>query len=213
MNIFEILLKLTYKYYRFKNYFREIPVQRNMSKFQCWLHKNMIDYELNNYKKNDYDLRAIVQEMFETPIGRNMVSTVSYGRGKTHVIKKVINRKIWWDQYSSMLDPFLDTIEQYVLPDFGIDFAHEGIRKNKGLTFLHRKLSDVKGQISPQTLAKVRDKIKEESETTQEKLVKIDKDIRECQEILGEEPDNKDIQEKLERLMILKGLAEELKSF
>ena len=79
--------------------------------------------------------------------------------------------------------------------------------------FLHRKLSEVKDQTSPQTLEKVRDKIKEEPEETQEKLAKIDKGIEDCQEILGQEPDNKDIQKKLERLMILKGLAEGFKDF
>ncbi|MEN8123424.1 MAG: glycosylhydrolase-like jelly roll fold domain-containing protein, partial [Bacteroidota bacterium] len=47
--------------------------------------------------------------------------------------------EIWWDQRSSILDPFLKIINNYVKPDFGIDFAYEDIRKNKGLTFIHRK--------------------------------------------------------------------------
>ena len=79
--------------------------------------------------------------------------------------------------------------------------------------FLHTKLGEVKSQTSPQALEKIKEKIKEESEKTQEKLAKIDKGIQECQEILEKEPDNKDIQEKLERLMILKGVAEGIGDF
>jgi hypothetical protein len=78
---------------------------------------------------------------------------------------------------------------------------------------LHNKLTEVKSQISPQELNKIRDKINEEPEKTQEKLAKIDKSIQECSEILQKEPENKDIQAKLERLMILKGLAEGFHDF
>ena len=97
---------------------------------------------LTDYQNKDKELLALIREMFKEPVGRDIVSMLRYGKGKTHYIKNVINRKIWWDQFSSIQDPFIDTIKQYVLPDFGIDFAYEGIRKNKGLTFLHRKLSN-----------------------------------------------------------------------
>jgi len=96
----------------------------------------------SEYKNKDEELRALVNELFKETGGGKKVSTRSYGKGTIHFIKQVIDRKIWWDQYSSMLDPFLDTIKQYVLPDFGIDFAQEGLRKNEGLTFLHRKLEN-----------------------------------------------------------------------
>jgi hypothetical protein len=66
----------------------------------------------------------------------------TYGKGATYQIKTVIDRQIWWDKRSSTLDPFLETIRQHIAPDFGIDFAFEGLRKNDGLTFLHRKLGD-----------------------------------------------------------------------
>jgi hypothetical protein len=41
-----------------------------------------------------------------------------------------------------MLDPFVNTIKNHIAPDFGIDFAYEGMRSNNGLTFTHRKLPD-----------------------------------------------------------------------
>jgi hypothetical protein len=41
-----------------------------------------------------------------------------------------------------MLDPFLKVLRNRVAPDFGIDFAHEGLRKNAGLTYMHRKIGD-----------------------------------------------------------------------
>ena len=65
-----------------------------------------------------------------------------YGKGRTYQIKNVIDRRIWWDKRSSTLDPFLRTIRNHLTPDFGIDFAMENMRKNEGLTFIHRKLGD-----------------------------------------------------------------------
>ena len=93
-----------------------------------------------NFKKNDQKVQGIVAKMFTEPHGRDGVGTVEFGKGKTHYLKHVIDRRIWWDRRSSMLDPFLKTIQKHIQPDFGIDFAYEGIRKNNGLTFLHRKI-------------------------------------------------------------------------
>ena len=66
----------------------------------------------------------------------------SYGKGRSYQLKNVIDRQIWWDKRSSTLDPFLETIRKHIAPDFGIDFAAEGLRKNEGLTFIHRKLGE-----------------------------------------------------------------------
>lgn len=96
-----------------------------------------------NYQVNDEKVQEIVKAMFIEPHGRDAVGTVNYGKGHTYYLKNVIDRRIWWDQRSSILDPFLKTIQYHVPPDFGIDFAYEGIRKNEGLTFLHRKMNDV----------------------------------------------------------------------
>jgi hypothetical protein len=65
-----------------------------------------------------------------------------YGEGRTYQIKKVIDRQIWWDKRSSALDPFPEVLRNCITPDFGIDFAYEGLRKNEGLTFTHRKVGD-----------------------------------------------------------------------
>ncbi len=65
-----------------------------------------------------------------------------YGKGKAYQINNVIDRSIWWDKRSSALDPFLETIRKHIAPDFGIDFAREGLRSNEGLTFIHRKLGE-----------------------------------------------------------------------
>jgi hypothetical protein len=62
-----------------------------------------------------------------------------FGKGRAYQINKVLDRSIWWDKRSSTLDPFLETIRGIVAPDFGIDFAYEGMRKNEGLTFIHKK--------------------------------------------------------------------------
>lgn len=95
-----------------------------------------------NHQRNDDQVKKIVNEMFKEPFAEDEVGTVRYGNGKTHFIKMVLDRSIWWDRRSSTLDPFLNTIRRHILPDMAIDFAYEGIRKNKGLSFLHRRTSN-----------------------------------------------------------------------
>ena len=87
------------------------------------------------------EVKKIVNKIFEGLNGNN-IEPHNFGEGNTHYLKKVIHREIWWDQYSSMLDPFLKLLKKYVQPDFGIDFGFEEIRKNNGLSFLHRKIND-----------------------------------------------------------------------
>jgi hypothetical protein len=94
------------------------------------------------YKENDEKVREIAARMFDTPRGRDANAEKKYGEGTTYQIKQVLDRSIWWDKRSSTLDPLINTIRKHIAPDFGIDFAHEGMRKNKGLTFQHRKLGD-----------------------------------------------------------------------
>ena len=96
-----------------------------------------------NYRQNDQRVQEIMKEMFVEPFGHDAIGTVEYGNGHTHWLKYVIDRRIWWDQRSSALDPFLNTIRSYVPPDFGIDFAYEGIRNNEGLCFVHRTIGDM----------------------------------------------------------------------
>ena len=96
----------------------------------------------SDYAQKDELVKNLSLELFEEPRGRDGTGSKSYGSGHTHFIKHVINRQIWWDWRSSALDPFVNTLRHYIAPDFSIDFAYEGIRKNKGLTFMHRKFQD-----------------------------------------------------------------------
>ena len=95
---------------------------------------------LADYNGKDAQVKAIVRELFEQPRGRNGTGPKDYGNGRTYVIKQVIDRGNVLDWRSSALDPFVKTLRAHLAPDFGIDFAEEGLRENDGLTFAHRKL-------------------------------------------------------------------------
>ncbi len=113
---------------------------------------------LADYKQGDQRVREITNNLFNKPktvggkaenpyglSGPGIVEGVTmnpYGKGGTYLLKNVIDRQIWWDKRSSALDPFLETIRRHIAPDFGIDFTAEGLRKNEGLTFIHRKLGE-----------------------------------------------------------------------
>ena len=85
-------------------------------------------------------MKSIVTDLFGEPRGRDGVGEKVYGKGKTYHIKLVIDRQdTFLDRRSSALDPFLNTLREHIPPDFGIDFALEGLRENDGLTFIHRK--------------------------------------------------------------------------
>ncbi len=113
---------------------------------------------LTNFEVADQKVKELANHLFNIPkipanksenpyglSGPGIVEGVTmnpYGQGGTYQLKNVIDRQIWWDKRSSMLDPFVETVRKHIAPDFGIDFAFEGLRKNDGLTFLHRKLGD-----------------------------------------------------------------------
>ena len=97
---------------------------------------------LGNYKQNDQLVREMIQSLFDKNGSATRPGIKKFAAGQTYFIKKVIDRKIWWDQFSSVLDPFLNTIRDHVAPDFGIDLAQLGKRHNAGLCFLHRKLDN-----------------------------------------------------------------------
>ncbi len=94
----------------------------------------------NEYSKKDNDVQNIVSALFDTPRGNDANAYHPYGEGRTYHIKQVLDRTIWWDKRSTVFDPLINTIREHIAPDFGIDFAGEGIRRNKGLTFMHRKI-------------------------------------------------------------------------
>lgn len=95
-----------------------------------------------NHTQNDEKVRSITGRLFNEPRGNDDVAWKPYGKGQTYQIRQVLNRTIWWDRRSSTLDPFVNTIRKHIAPDFGIDFAREGLRKNEGITFQHRKIGD-----------------------------------------------------------------------
>ena len=113
---------------------------------------------LKEYKESDQKVKELTNNLFNKPkkvsdkpddpygfSGPGIVEGVvmnPYGKGGTYQLKNVIDRQIWWDKRSSTLDPFLETIRRHIAPDFGIDFAAEGMRKNEGLTFIHRKVGE-----------------------------------------------------------------------
>ena len=86
---------------------------------------------LKNYRQKDKDIIKIIDEIFSPKY-----------KEQTYFIKNVIHRPIWWDTYASYQDPFLKILRKHIQPDFGIDFAKLTLRKNEGLTFLHRKVGD-----------------------------------------------------------------------
>ncbi|MDO9341794.1 MAG: glycosyl hydrolase [Bacteroidales bacterium] len=111
-----------------------------------------------DYKQTDAKVKELTKNLFNKPkltagktdnpyglnepkIGEGVIMN-PYGKGRSYQLKNVIDRQIWWDKRSSTLDPFLETIRKHIAPDFGIDFAFEGIRKNEGLAFIHRKLAE-----------------------------------------------------------------------
>ncbi len=96
---------------------------------------------MKDFAAKDIKVRNLIKKMFNEKTTRGQ-STKRYGKGWTYFIEKVIHRPIWWDQYASYLDPFLEILRKHVPPDFGIDFAYYAMRKNRGLSFTHRKLDD-----------------------------------------------------------------------
>ena len=94
-----------------------------------------------NSDENDRKVQKIISELFGKLNGRNIESN-QYGKGNVHYQKKVIHRYIWWDQHISKFDPFLKILKTYISPDFEIDFNYEEIRRNEGLSFLHRKIDN-----------------------------------------------------------------------
>lgn len=94
------------------------------------------------HEKNDEKVREIAARLFNNPHGQDDTGEKNYINGTTYQIKQVLDRSIWWDKRSSIFDPFVNTLRKHIAPDFGIDFAQEGIRKNEGLTYQHRKLGD-----------------------------------------------------------------------
>ncbi|MBC8436519.1 MAG: hypothetical protein H8D90_01360 [Candidatus Omnitrophica bacterium] len=77
---------------------------------------------------------------------------------------------------------------------------------------IRRKITDLKSQYPPQTWDKIHEKIKEDPAVTGKKIKEIEAGIENCRQILEKEPDNLEVKQRLERLMILQSIGEELPS-
>jgi hypothetical protein len=90
----------------------------------------------DNYINEDDKVKSVINEMFSKS---SSTKPKIFGKGRTFFMKWVINRQDVLDWQSSALDPFVNALRAHCQPDFGIDFMHEGLRENNGLSFLHRK--------------------------------------------------------------------------
>ena len=84
-----------------------------------------------DHAANDREVQASAKRLFKKR---------RFGEGTTYSLEIVMDRSNVLERKSSALDPFLNAIRAHIAPDFGIDFAREGLRENKGLTFIHRQL-------------------------------------------------------------------------
>jgi hypothetical protein len=97
--------------------------------------------------------------------------------------------------------------------DYGMvvfDEFHKPETQEQWNSLISEKIEEAKSQLSKDTLDKVTAKIAEEPEKTAQKLKTIDENIAKCKEILIKEPNNKEVKDKLGRLMILRSIAESL---
>ncbi len=97
---------------------------------------------LADYRAQDAEVRSIARDMFREPAGQDGTGAHPYGRGRTYLIKNVLNRTNVLSRRASVFDPFVNTLRRHVRPDFGINFVRQDIRRNNGLTYKHRKLAD-----------------------------------------------------------------------
>ncbi len=98
---------------------------------------------LADYQRQDAEVRSIAADMFREPEGLDGTGAHPYGRGRTYFIKQVLERVNPLDRRASVFDPFVNTLRRHVRPDFGINFVRQEMRRNNGLTYMHRKLADV----------------------------------------------------------------------
>jgi hypothetical protein len=95
----------------------------------------------DDYERRDREVRAIVEEMFDTPRWRvNETAPRDYDNGRTYQVRFVIDRSNVLERHSNPTDPFLDVLRRHIKPDVDIDYMRMGMRNNEGLAFVHRRL-------------------------------------------------------------------------
>ncbi len=99
--------------------------------------------------------------------------------------------------------------------DYGMVVTEGGngsVTQQQWNALMKGKVKELKTEYPPEIWDKVREKIKEDPAVTAQKIAKIDESIKKCREILEKEPDNMKTKQKLERLMILRSIGEDLPS-
>jgi len=78
--------------------------------------------------------------------------------------------------------------------------------------FIKDKISKLKSEYPLETWNKVQEKIKEDPAVTRQKISQIDEAIEKCRRLLEKEPENIEVRQKMERLMMLRSIGESLPS-
>jgi len=97
--------------------------------------------------------------------------------------------------------------------DYGMvvfDSSNDVTSETEANTLIRNKMKVIRSQFPKETLGKVSEKIKEDPQRTRDKIRQIDEAIVKCREILRKEPYNEEVKKKLQNLLMLKSIAQEL---
>jgi peptidoglycan hydrolase CwlO-like protein len=97
--------------------------------------------------------------------------------------------------------------------DYGMVVLDQGdapLTEGQARTLIQEKLKEIKSQFPEEKLKKMRETIKEDPQKTADKLKKIDEEIEKCRQVLQGDPYSEEANAKLQRLIMLKSIGEEL---
>jgi len=97
--------------------------------------------------------------------------------------------------------------------DYGVVIFHEGETprlQSEWNEIIGGKIKELKHNLAPETWQKIQEQIAEDPQKTEEKLQQIDEKLAELKSKLVKEPDNQEIKDRINRLMILKSVARDL---
>jgi hypothetical protein len=97
---------------------------------------------LRDWVKEDAEVKEIVAGLFNAPVGRDGTGAKDVGEGRSYQLKTVIHRGNQLDWRSAPLDPFLKVLGEHTQPDFAFDLVKHGLRRNDGLSFIHRRMPE-----------------------------------------------------------------------
>jgi len=97
--------------------------------------------------------------------------------------------------------------------DYGMvvfDSSNDVTSEAEANTLIRNKIKEIRSQFPKETLVKISEKIKEDPQRTKDKIRQIDEAIVKCRETLRKEPYNEEVKKKLQNLLMLKSIAQEL---